>query len=412
MQSVTLFRKEVLDRRADRLPGDIGLDLPLSWHLIGFTLLAALIAAVAFLAMAPYARVETVSGSIVLDRGVAPVMPSRAGIVMAVDVSDGQTVRAGQALATIRSEENVAPGVTAPDEVIRAIAAQDAGLARQSSESVNATASGQSRIRAQIQGLASEIGSLMAQAGIQRDLVASATRELALVQDVAKSGYISRRDILLREETLLTRRQQLAQLEQGIAAKRADLAEAQRSANLLRAEAGAQAAGISSNRAALAERRAQAESSRGYLLTAPVDGMVTAVTARPGQRLADRQPLMMIVPKAAIPGAELYVPTSAAGFLAVGQPVRLAIDAFPYQRFGTVQGRIAAISAVAVARPDASGASAPVYLVSATLDQPWIVALGQKQRLLPGMALTARIVTRKQSLIEWLFQPLFAVRRR
>ena len=34
------------------------------------------------------------------------------------------------------------------------------------------------------------------------------------------------------------------------------------------------------------------------------------------------------------------------------------------------------------------------------------------EELVPGMSLTARIVTENQSLIEWLFEPLFAVRNR
>jgi membrane fusion protein len=32
--------------------------------------------------------------------------------------------------------------------------------------------------------------------------------------------------------------------------------------------------------------------------------------------------------------------------------------------------------------------------------------------LLSGMTLSARITTRKQSLLEWLFEPLYAVGRR
>ena len=118
---------------------------------------------------------------------------------------------------------------------------------------------------------------------------------------------------------------------------------------------------------------------------------------------------MIVVPNDATPRAELYVPTNAAGFLAIGQEVRLAVDAFPYQRYGTVSAKISEISSVAIPRRGADGAAVPVYLVTAELTQPWVVAFGRKQPLLPGMALTARIVTEKQSLFRWLFEPLFAV---
>jgi membrane fusion protein len=40
------------------------------------------------------------------------------------------------------------------------------------------------------------------------------------------------------------------------------------------------------------------------------------------------------------------------------------------------------------------------------------MAFRRKQSLLAGMTLSARIVTRKQTLLEWLFEPIYAVNRR
>ena len=63
-------------------------------------------------------------------------------------------------------------------------------------------------------------------------------------------------------------------------------------------------------------------------------------------------------------------------------------------------------------RQAADGNTVPVYLVTAELDEPFVTAFGRRQPLLPGMTLSARIVTERQSLLQWLFQPLFAVGRR
>jgi membrane fusion protein len=41
-----------------------------------------------------------------------------------------------------------------------------------------------------------------------------------------------------------------------------------------------------------------------------------------------------------------------------------------------------------------------------------VAAFGRNEALIPGMTLSARIVTEKQSLLEWLFEPLYAVRQR
>lgn len=100
------------------------------------------------------------------------------------------------------------------------------------------------------------------------------------------------------------------------------------------------------------------------------------------------------------------------GFARVGQLVKLSIDAFPYQQFGTIQARISSIPGAPISAADAQGNAVPVYIAIAEIDAPYIMAFGKKHRLLSGMTLRARITTRNQSLFEWLFEPLYAVGRR
>lgn len=409
---MSLFRKEALEYRADRLHGEVNLALPVSWQLIGYGLLAALAIALLFLAVASYSRVETVPGAVVLDRGVAPIVPTRQGVVAALHVKEGETVAAGAPLAQISADEDMAAGGTAPERILAAIEQQDSSLAQQSQQLLTAAEAERSRLAAQIDGLVQEIAHLDRQMGVQRELVASAAREVELIQDVAKRGFISRRDVLQREETLLARQQQLAQYGQQRSAREAALAEARRGIARVQAQARAETASLSSSRAALAQRRVDAQAARGYVLTAPVEGTVTAITARVGQAVSSEQPLMTLMPKGATPRVELYVPSSAAGFLEAGQTVRLAVDAFPYQRFGTVEAKIVQVSSAAIPRVGSEGTTVPVYLVTAALAQPWVMAFGERQPLLPGMTLTARIVTEEQSLFEWLFEPLLAVKNR
>jgi membrane fusion protein len=411
-ENPSLFRREVLEHRANRLYGDISIAVPTSWHAVGFTILAALAVALVFLASAGYSRVETVDGAIVLDRGVAAITPTKPGRIDALMVREGQQVRAGDPLARIRSDEDLAAGDTASQRTMAALAQQDERLAGQSQLTIDAAAQEQGRIAAQLDGDRREIASLDAQIKAQRRLLAIATGEFEQMRSVAAKGFISRHELNDRESTLILRRQQLAQLEQARVGKVAESAELRRSIAQADTAARSQAAGVQSSRAALAERRVEVESARGYVLTAPVDGIVTAVTARLGQPAETQQPLMVVIPAGARARAELYVPTSAAGFIAPGQEVHLAIDAFPYQTFGTIPARIVQISSVAVPRTGANGAAVPVYLATAELATPGVRAFGRVQPLLPSMALSGRIVTQRQSLLQWLFEPLFAIARR
>lgn len=274
-----LFRTEVLEHRADRLDGDVNIAIPVSWQIIGYTLLAALIAAFLFLAFASYARTEIVPGAIVHDRGAVSISATRPGVVVTVDVVEGQRVFAGAALVRISAGDG--PG-TSP----------------------------------------------------------------------------------------------------------------------------------LSSRVDPARRRALAPPGRDYVLTSPIEGMATAITARAGQAVTGRQPVMAVIPSNPRPRAELYVPARAAGFLAPGQTMQLAIDAFPQERHGTVAARMSHISAVAVPRNGADGVTVPVYRASAEIAHPWVLAFDRRQPLLPGMTLTARIETKRQSMFEWLFEPVPAAPRR
>lgn len=404
-----LFRHEVTQHRAERLHGDVSLAVPVSWQAIGYLIAAALVVALAFLALGSYARVETVSGAIVIDKGTAPIVPSRAGIISGLSVREGEIVLAGTPLAMIRSEEDRVEGAT---RIVSALRDQDGQLFNQGSMLLQAAKAERSRLSASADGLRQELLTLDQQIVDQRRLVSLAEADFQQTEAIAAKGFISRRDVELRESSLLARRQALSQLQQARAAKSASQAEAGRAIVQAGAAAQAQAAGVMSQRIELTQQLAQAEAAQGYTLVSPIDGTITALTARLGQPAIAGQPLMIVMPKGGRKRVELHVPTNAVGFLSPGQEVRLSVDAFPYQRFGTVTARIAEIATTVVGKSAANGATVPVYLVTADLGQDSVEAFGKRQPLMPGMALTARIVTQKQSLFEWLFEPLFAVARR
>ncbi len=407
-----LFRKELIDHFTHRLHGEISIAVPISWQTIGYFLFATLIVALIFLCTASYARVEAVGGSIALDKGVVSIVTTRPGVVTEILTQEGARVTAGQPLLTIRSEEDSGRGDTTPERILAALDAQDYSFKMQAALLTESSAAEQARLTEQARGISEEVARLDAQIAVQERLVRLAQNLLRRAQEIAAQGYISGHDRDASEADLLTKRQQLLQLQQARAAKSAELLAARRAMAQSATNAEAQIAGLSSNRAQVAQQVAQARAAQGYALTSPVDGTVTALTARVGQPSSPSSPTMLIVPHDTKPLAELQVPSSAVGFLAVGQPVRLNVDAFPYERFGIVEGRIASIATAATLRQMPDGKSAPVYLVSVELPNPWIIAFGRRQSLLAGMTLSARIVTRRQTLLEWLFEPLYAVKRR
>jgi membrane fusion protein len=386
--------------------------MPFSWQAISYLIFAGLVAALLFFSIATYSRVETASGVIAPDAGIAPIVPTRSGVIVELAAQDGEAVSIGASLATIRAEEDGVAAQAPGALVEEAIARQDANLAIQANASAAAAQAQASQLEAQQAGLIAEIKQLRLQREAQRSLISTAEADLERAKSIAKRGFISGRDLQIREETLLSREQGLAQLEQALAAKRAALADSEHAATQVKAQARAQLASLEATRAQVAQQAASTAASRSYVLRAPVAGRVTALTARLGQPVSPQSQLMAIVPSGARLTAELAVPSAAIGFVKPGQDVRLALDAFPYQRFGTVKGRVRTVPASTVNAPAPDGATIPVYPVIVDIEAPQISAYGRDEPLVAGMSLTARIITEKQSLLEWLFEPLFAVRRR
>jgi membrane fusion protein len=215
-----------------------------------------------------------------------------------------------------------------------------------------------------------------------------------------------------REEILFSRKQALSRLRQNLSALRSSVEEGERSSFEIAAQAQAQSSGLSAARAQVGQQAAGALGDRAYAIRAPIAGTVTALQIGVGLHAKAQTPMMVIIPSGAELQAELEVPSSAIGFVRKNQRVSIAVDAFPYQRFGTLKGDVMTVPESAVARTGGTGDIKLTYPVRVKLDQDAISAFGRREPLVSGMSISARIVTEKQSLIEWLFEPLFAVRQR
>ncbi len=407
-----MFRYSALRSHDLHLSGDVSIIIPISWQTIGMLIFSGAATAIFFLSLAQYPRIESAKGIIVPDKGVSTIVPTRAGVITNLSVHDGQDVASGAELATIRAEEDGATALSPAALVEAAIARQDASLAAQSNAAQASAQAQASELTAQSSGLEAEIEQLQSQIISQQDLIASSQRDLDRARSIVDRGFISGRDMQVREENLLARQQGLAQLKQALASKRASLIENGRNVVQIAAQSRAQTASLAATRAQVAQQAASTAGSRAYVLRAPIGGRVTALTARVGQPTNPQGQLMTIVPFGAKLRAELAIPSSAIGFVKFGQEVRLAIDAFPYQRFGTITGKVQTVSVSAVNAQGPNGAIIAVYPVTVALNAASVTAYGRTEPLVSGMTLTSRIVTEKQSLMQWLFEPLFAVQRR
>jgi hemolysin D len=109
-------------------------------------------------------------------------------------------------------------------------------------------------------------------------------------------------------------------------------------------------------RQALAKAAARLARTKLY---APIDGVVrqTAVTTV-GQVVTTGQQLVVITPDKAKLQVEALVANLDIGFIKLGQPAVIKLDAFPFTRFGTLHGNVVKIASGAIAEEDAKRALA------------------------------------------------------
>ena len=105
------------------------------------------------------------------------------------------------------------------------------------------------------------------------------------------------------------------------------------------------------------------------LILAPVSGVITDVTStQPGDKIQANTPLGGIAPKNCEPVLKIEIAEHDRAFLREGLPVKLKFNAFPYQRYGLIDGTLNSF------RPRPSHrrqTKQPVYEGRVTLDQDY-----------------------------------------
>src|SRR5437867_1548750 len=105
------------------------------------------------------------------------------------------------------------------------------------------------------------------------------------------------------------------------------------------------------------------------------------------------------------PRAHLLLQEAGVPKLAPGQKVRLFFEAFPYQRYGTITGKLEWISPATV-----NSSEGQRFTGRATLDQTAFRSRGLERPLRVGMKGEARLAVGSRTLIEYVFEPLRQLR--
>lgn len=419
--SSPLFRPEVMQARAGQWLGGVRLNTSLPWWgvTLGAALLAALLLTYAFIG--EMTRKAQVTGILVPAGGQMDLHAAAAGRVAELRVAEGQAVRQGEVVMVLALDRATGAGE------LGAQVAQQIESRRATLEAERTLRGAQ--VRLQQQSLAARVQAMDAELRRAEDEIALAQRRLALAQQQAArvdqllaSGFLSPTQAQQQQQELIeaeTRVQQLTRTRIALARDRATLAA---EGAQLAAQLQTELAQVDRAVAALVQEAAENEARRTQVITAPRDGSVTLLPLAVGQPVQPGQLVASVAPAEAPLQAHLFAPSRMIGFAEVGQPVQLRYAAFPYQKFGLQDGRVASVSRSPVAPAQlpvalahlagASQESEGLYRLTVELAAQHVVAYGEATPLRAGMTLDAAVIQDRRRVIEWLFEPLIGAAQR
>src|SRR6266581_4303534 len=360
-----------------------------AWLLLAAFLFALLVAIVMRLP-------ETVHCQFVLipATGADPIQSPRQAIISRVAVEEGQPVKLGEALFVLRSDE-----IRGWDTQFRTLTEDLRSKEESLTQSETAYAAQLEIKKAEIEQAKSEVKF--------RENHASTSRELVKrMEKLAKLGGESEIDLVKLKLDLAGSEKDLSVTQRTVQQVNLDRERMETEHARQRAE---QQSEIEKLKMRIGALKTDLENTQQNLLTvrSPYEGVIISMDQRSvGTFVQQGQVLCQLAPKDSKPRARMTINEVGLPKLIVTQRVRYFFEAYPYQRYGTVTGRLDWISPSAVTTSDGSR-----FTALGSLDRYDIFSRAGK--ILPlrvGMRGDAHIIVGSRTMIEYAFEPIRQLR--
>ncbi len=141
------------------------------------------------------------------------------------------------------------------------------------------------------------------------------------------------------------------------------------------------------------------------IIRSPIDGTIFELpTKKPGSVVQTGQMIAQIAPKNAALILKARMPSQHSGFVKVGMLVKIKFDAYPFQEYGILSGRINWISPNSKVQEN-TNSRIETYELDIALENPYI-QFGNKQiPLTPGQTASAEVIIRQRRVIDFILDP-------
>ncbi len=420
---------------AEHLPDALALEhrpLPRLARITGYLLTGMIVSFLVWASIAKVDRIVVAPGKLVSSEPLIVVQPLESAIVRDILVKAGDTVRKGEVVAhldptfvTAEATSLTTQKASLDAEIDRLLAELSdlpyaAGDDPERRRQASLLAEHKAEIAASLDALDAQISkdeaALATNAGRQT-AVASRIALLRSIEDIRaklfEKNYVSRVEMLEAQAATLTATAELDQLKGEAVEQQHELAsdQARRAAfdREWRRKVEQELVDATRRRDAVAEELTKAaRKAELSALVAPTDGVVMEIAHRSiGSVLQPAEPLVTIVPAGAPLKAEVEIDAADIGSVATGSTVRVKVEAFPFQRYGTLDGTLEVVSPDAFRRE--SPAIGAYFRGLVGFESLALSGLGDAVRLTPGMTVTAEIHAGEQRLIAYISYPVIRV---
>ena len=410
-----LFRSEALEAKRTGWLGGISLAQPLRLWLLTASAIAVAIVVALFLTMGTYTRRSSVVGQLVPSQGLASVLAPATGVVSRVEVPEGGKVIEGQALAVVTVPRATLGGGNTQVALEQRLENRRAGLESAQGAQQQLQAARGDGLASQVAAAQRELVQVEAEIDTRKQQVRIANETLDRLRSLGDKKYVGVLQIKQQESSVLAHTADMQALQRQAIGIRRVIAQLRQALAELPGQQQATDANHARDLALLEQEQLETQARGALAVVAPLGGVVSALLVKPGQAVQAGQPLLSLLPGDGTLEAELLVPSRAIGFISTGDSVLLRYQAFPYQKFGHHEGKVARISRSALSTGDLGAlvgnpqSGEPLYRVTVALVRQDVLAFGEKEPLKPGMLLDADILGERRRLIEWIFEPLYSL---
>jgi len=414
-----LFRLEAVNAVRSQQYGDIVLVPGVTSRWFALVGLCVIVGLAAFIGLGSYTRRTTVGGQIYPSEGLIRITANQPGVVVEQRVKDGQLVKRGDVLFVLSTDRLGADNV----DYQRGIAAQIESRRRSLEDDLKRASQSEpletEQLKRRLSSLRAEQDQVVRQAQ-QLALRASGAEEaLKRYDGLFKQDFVSKDELLAKQTELAEVHNRVQANRRDMLALERDLSATQRDLESVRVRFASQRSELDRSILTTRQEFSELEAKRRVVVSAPADGKITLLQAELGQSVEAGRPLAQVVPLAHQLTARLYAPSRAAGFVQVGAPVLLRLDAFPYQKYGQLTGKVVSVSNAAVSTTDLQGyvprtdaAGEGLFAITVSLPDQKMGDIAEKLQLQSGMRVEADLLHETRRLYEWILEPIYAAHSR